>query len=383
MKHILLYIGLAFFLGACGSSKNFLERSNEDKALLDAVKKLNKTPNHEDALAAVPILYANVQKQHEAKIASYSQSTDLARWDKIIGEYNILQEIYDAILNSSPAFKLVNPENYSTQLMETRDAAAADYYRQANLFMNKSGRENAKKAYSYFKKSDQWVPGFKDAAALMNLAYEDVVVDVVINPVQDNSFFFNSGWGNSGYNYSNEYFQQTLLRELQNENTHNRYAARFYSDWQARRDNIQPDWVIDLRLRNMDIPYPRNTSYRRNLSNKIQIGTDTSGIPVYQTVTAVLNVTRSSFTARADMEVIIRDLETNQNISNRTFRDDFRWQEEYASYSGDSRALSADDWALVNNRGGINSPSREDVLNQLYRKIYPQVKNNIKYTVDW
>ncbi len=44
----------------------------------------------------------------------------------------------------------------------------------------------------------------------MEQAYENAIVNVMINPVQDNSFFFNSGWGNSGYNYSNEYFQQTL-----------------------------------------------------------------------------------------------------------------------------------------------------------------------------
>ena len=87
--------------------------------------------------------------------------------------------------------------------------------------------------------------------------------------------------------------------------------------------------------------------------------------------------------ARADMEVIIRDIQNNRNISNQTFRDDYRWQEEYATYSGDSRALSSRDWEMVNNRNGFNSPRKEDVLNELYRKIYPQVKNSITYAVDW
>jgi hypothetical protein len=92
-----------------------------------------------------------------------------------------------------------------------------------------------------------------------------------------------------------------------------------------------------------------------------------------------------SFTARADMEVTIRDLETGKNISYNSFRDDYRWEQESADFSGDSRALSSYDWNIINNnRGGYyNTPQKEDILNELYRKIYPQVKNSISYAVDW
>lgn len=383
MKKIIYLISFLFILGSCSSSKNYLERSNEEKALTDAVKKLSKSPNDAEALAAVPVLYKNIQQAHLAKIASYKNSRDVARWDKILGEYKELQSAYEAIVNNTAAFKLVNPVNFSTEILETKEQAALDYYNLGKDYISKSGRDNAKRAYQFFKKSDSYIPGFKDADQQMNAAYEGAVVDVIINPVQDNSFFFNSSWGNSGYNYSNEYFQQTLLRELQNENSSGRYAARFYSEWQARRDQVDPEWVVDLKLRNLDIPYPQNYNYSRNVSNKIQVGTDTSGKPLYQNVYATMRITRSSFVARADMEVNIRDVVNNKNISNRVYRDDYRWQEEYATYSGDSRALSSRDWQLINNRSGLNSPRKEDVLNELYRKIYPQVKNSITYAVDW
>jgi len=207
-------------------------------------------------------------------------------------------------------------------------------------------------------------------------------VDVIINPVQDNSFFSNNTWGNTGYNYVNDYFQQTLVRELNGINKE-RYPARFYSDWQANRENIQPDWIVDMKIRNIDIPYPSNYNYNRNASNQVQIGTDTSGNPVYKTVTALVRITRSSFTARADMEVNISDVTTGKNISYRNFREDYRWQQESATYSGDSRALSAQDWELINNAGFYGQPRKEDILNELFKKLYPQVKNNISYAVDW
>ena len=89
-----------------------------------------------------------------------------------------------------------------------------------------------------------------------------------------------------------------------------------------------------------------------------------------------------SFTARAEMDVLIKDLATSGFISNRSFREDYRWEEESATYSGDSRALTSQDWQMINNNN-VYTPRREEILNELYRKIYPQVLNNIKYAVQW
>ncbi|HQR02363.1 MAG TPA: hypothetical protein PLA61_16035, partial [Ferruginibacter sp.] len=242
-----------------------------------------------------------------------------------------------------------------------------------------AGRDNARKAYNQFKKADQLVAGYKDAKSKMDEAYQNAIVNIQVNPIQDNSFFFNTGWGNSGYNYSNEYFQQNLVRELRN---NNRYPARFYTEWEARRDNIQPDWTINLTLRNMNIPRPQEYRDSRGISRRIQSGTDTAGRPVYQTVYATLQITRRSLIARADMELNIMDMIERKTISNTSYREDYRWQEEFATYTGDSRALSDNDWRLVNNNTFIE-PRREEILRELYRKIYPQVKNRITNVVDW
>ncbi len=382
MKHILQILVLAVLLTACGSNKSYLERTDENKALFDAVKRLDKKTTDEDAQEAVPVLYKNVLSNKLDRIKSFQSGSDLGRWDKVIGEYNDLQEIYNAVINSPAAFKLVTPRNFNTELLETKQAAAEEYYLQGQAFLTKNGRDNAKKAYSYFKKTDRYMGGYKDVQDKINEAYESAIVDVVINPVQDNSFFSNTGWGNSGLNYSNEYFQRTLVRDLGYANNNSNYAARFYSDWEAQRANISIDWMVDLRLRNIDLPQPYSNTYHQNRSAQVQSGTDTSGKPVYRTVNATLNVNRMSFTARADMDVLIRDFETGRTISNRNFRENYQWQEETATYSGDSRALSSQDWAVINN-SNIYAPRREQVLEELYRQLYPQVLNNIKYAVNW
>jgi hypothetical protein len=289
--------------------------------------------------------------------------------------------MHDAIMENDAASSVVTPVNYQSTIYDLKKQAAADQYAAGIEFLNKPGREEAKRAYNYFKKADKWVPGYQDAKLKMDEAYQHAILNVVINPVQDNSYFFNTGWGNYGYNFSNEYFQQTLVRELGGSNS-NRYPARFYTDWEARRDQVQPDWQIDLTLRNMHIPQPLTYNYTRNVSQQIETGRDTSGRIIYKTAYATINVAKQSFTARADMEINITDLATHKNVVYYTFREDYRWEEEHATYTGDSRALSPNDWSMINNNY-YNEPRREEVLQELYRKLYPQVKNKISYAVEW
>ena len=381
MKYIFYTMLSLVILASCKTTKDYLSRSDNDNTLFDAVKTLKKHSSDTSALNALPVLYNTAQQRNLRKITGYSSSKELTRWDKMIDAYSTLQQMHDAIIEVDAASRLVTPVNYQQTIYDLKKQAAADYYEEAAYFLNRPGRDDAKKAYNYFKKADKLVPGYEDTREKMDEAYQHAIVNVVINPVQDNSYFFNTGWGNYGYNYSNEYFQQTLVRELKGINS-SRYPARFYTDWEARRDNVQPDWEINLTLRNMYIPRPQTYTYTRSASQQVETGRDTSGKTVYRTVYATVNISKQSFTARADMEINISDIATHKNIVYNTFSEDYRWEEEHATYSGDSRALSSNDWAIINN-SYYNEPRKEDVLNELYRKLYPQVKNKISYAVDW
>lgn len=381
MKTILPFLIALFLLASCKTSKDYLLRADEDKTVFDIVKKLNKHPDDADATKALPAVYTQVQQRHLKKITSYNAYTDIGKWDKLLNEYSSLQNIYAAITNSTAAQNLVTPKNYSHEISGLKQAAAEDYYKLGEDYLANDSREYARKAYAAFKKAGGWMPGFKDYKSKMEEAFNNSVVNVVINPVQDNSFFFNTGWGNMGYNYSNEYFQQNMVRDLGGKYA-TRYPARFYTEWEARRDNVQPDWVVDLTLRNMDIPRPYVSSYSRNVSAPIQAGTDTSGKAIYKTVYATLTIQRQSFTARAQMDVTIIDIATHRNIAYNSYNDTYNWQNEVATFSGDRRALSSNDWNIINNSNQA-MPHREEILNELYRNIYPQVKNRIANEADW
>ncbi len=381
MKHILHILLVALVFTSCKTSKDYLQRANEDKTLFDIIKKLNKSPNDGDALKALPVVFENVTNLHVNKVAKYSTYKELSRWDKMLDEYAALQKIYDAVINSSAVSNVVTATNYQNNSYTTKQTAAEEYYNTALLLMQNQNRDEIKKAYTYFKKADKYVSNYNNAKTKMQEAFDAATINVLINPVQDNSFFFNTGWGNTGYNYSNEYFQQNLVRELGGQNS-SRYPAKFYTEWEARRENVKPDWVVNLTLRNLDIPRPQTYTSQRNVSKQIENGRDTAGRIIYKTVYATIYTNQQSFIARGQMDVNITETTTRKYITSGNYNDEYRWQQETATYTGDNRALSGNDWNLINTQN-FNQPTKEEVLNELYRKIYPQVRNKIAYSVDW
>lgn len=383
MKRIVLFAATLLILSSCKSSKDYLSRGDEDKTLFDIVKKLSKRSNDADAVNALPEVYSRVQENHLKKITAYKSSSDIAHWDKLLNEYYVLQNMYESISNVGAASRLVNAVNYQNEIAATQQDAAAAYYDKALVLMNNGSRAYAKTAYNYFKKAATYVPDFKDAKQKMDDAYQSAIINVVINPIQDNSFFLNTNWGNNGYNYSNDYFQQTLIRDLGGTYA-TRYPAKFYTDREFKRENIQPDWVVDLRLRDIDVPQPRTTNQSRNSSASVESGKDTSGRPIYQKVTAIVYTTTKKYTARCQMDLTITDIKSRKDISYNTYTEEYSWEEISSTYTGDYRALTRDDLDRINNTQNFSQqPRKEEVLNQLYRKIYPQIKNKITYEVGW
>ncbi|MER3463858.1 MAG: hypothetical protein C4329_05005 [Chitinophagaceae bacterium] len=57
------------------------------------------------------------------------------------------------------------------------------------------------------------------------------------------------------------------------------------------------------------------------------------------------------------------------------FSGEHRWQTQFASYTGDERALTDNDRNLLNNRNNYNVPSEDDVL----RNVLQQIQNEMSY----
>ena len=112
----------------------------------------------------------------------------------------------------------------------------------------------------------------------------------------------------------------------------------------------------------------------------MQVGKDTAGKPVYKTVYAKLFITQRTYNVQGGLDFRISDMAANNYVDQGLLTDYVSWTESFATYTGDSRALSSEDWLLINNRGrnDLYGPTKADVLNTLMRKIYPDLRRRIQ-----
>lgn len=364
---------------ACGRSKK-VYKTTEDRTLIKTIKELDKNPDNAELKAALNDLYKQAAQSHLNKIDVYNTSNGLEKWDKLLVEYNALRSVSETVNSSPTAQRILNIPSYIKEIEVTKQNAASAYYDTAVVEMNQNTRDFYRAAWYDFKKADSYVPGFKDARAQMGVAFQKGTVYVVIDPVTDNSPYYSTlGFNRYGNSFNSDMFQRNLVRDLSYNKS---LPALFYTDWEAMSNHIKPDWTVDLAWQNLDIPRPYTKQYNRNVSSQVEMGRDTSGKTIYQTVNAVLYITKRYFTATGDIELRITDQGSRQILISQRFTKSYDWKLETATYSGDSRALSKTDWDLVNNKSWQMPPPTE-ILDEIQKRIYPDVKNRIYSAVRW
>ena len=372
MKLSLLAVATILLLASCKTSKDYLSQSKEDNDLFAIVKTIKKHRKDDTVTKDLPNVYLQAQQNHLKKIEEYKICEAVSCWDKIIEEYTALQNIYFAINNSGKASTLVTPVNYQNEINVTQQLAAEDYYQQAIALTKSGGWNDAKRAYWYFKKSDSLVPGYKHVKLNIDKVYQNVAINVLINPLADNLFYQGKKLNNTGYNYAEDYFKLALAKDLSNKNRQH-YPVKFYTNSNEKLNDLQPDWVIDIAINNIDTPTAQTNYESRNISQSLQSGTDSMGRPTYITSKSTVNTTTTTYTARCGIKVIISDINTEKIISDTTYNYNYKWVENSSDYSGNYTDRAAV-YTLEN---------KSAVVDLLCKKIYPQVKQQIKYAAAW
>jgi len=363
-------------LVSCGTSRNLSGASKEDKDLFKAITAIEKR-NNAEARNDLPTLYQQSVQRHEDKIASYKNSNDPARWQYIINELEALQKVYSAINGSPEAARLVSARDYANDIRHARESGAEEYYNQGMQLLETDDRQDARRAYQAFQVVNKLYPNYRNTSRLLSEAREKGTLDVMINPVQTRGYMY----GNWSFKADN--FQRELVRDLGGSFGSHISGARFYTDWEARSRNVTPDWMVDLNWDNMYISTPHARTYTRTVSKDIENGKDSTGKTIYKTVTATLHITQHTANARADMEYQIVDLASQSRVEWNRIPAHIDLNFEFATYRGDSRALSSYDWALINNNRQHRYVDESDIIDALYSHVYQQLRNRIENRTRW
>ncbi|MAP54073.1 MAG: hypothetical protein CL605_04150 [Altibacter sp.] len=353
---------MALLLASCNSVKRnqkFVAQGNYDQAIELAVKKLQKNRDSDKSDAHIVLLeeaFVKAVDDDTRRIAFLKKENNPAASREIYHLYRDLEfrqnlirpllPLYSDVLGRNAKFKLVD---YSVELIAAKQAYIAYLYTEADAYMDRQQIADYRTAYHIYCEIDELQPNYKDVKRLKEEAhyYGTDFVFVSLN------------------NRSGQIIPHQLERELLDFNTYG--LDDFWTEYHnERQQNIQYNLGIVLNLRDIAIAPERIFEKEVIRKKRIQDGweyrldrngaivKDSLGNPIkidkFTNVEARLFITEQSKSVLVAGNVVYRDLIARRDLNDFPLSSEFIFENIFATYQGDKRALEDEDWNLINNR---------------------------------
>ncbi|MBK7561796.1 MAG: hypothetical protein IPI68_09795 [Chitinophagaceae bacterium] len=371
--YILLFAAIIFSAFSCKTASKLYEKGNYDEAVELAAKKLQKDPGDVKLLDIIQSSYRYAVNDHESRIRNHAESSNELKWEWMYAEYVSLQRMYEAIYRVPSVYTLVKPLDYSGYLVTYSEKAGDVRYDRGLSFMQRYDKQSYRNAYREFQAALRFKPGNRDALQKLNESYEYAVTNVVILPMQQQGGFVYSSYSVGGNNFDDQ-----LIRSLQY-NTGNEFV-KFYSAWDARSQQIRTDQVVDMRLASFNMGRYRDYRTSRTVSKEIVVKEivykPDSVVREYAKVFADIITTRRTLNSDARLEVHVKDNQDRWLWSD-LVNGHHDWSTEFATYTGDARALSESDKQLIDRRREF-APTESEITKCLLDQISADALNRIR-----
>ncbi|MCW8980942.1 MAG: hypothetical protein OQJ83_06105 [Altibacter sp.] len=362
MRSTITLCCLALLFASCNSVKRnqkFVAQGNYDQAIELAVKKLQKNRDSDKNDAHIVLLeeaFSKAVEDDTRRITFLKKENSPAASREIYHLYRDLEyrqnllrpllPLYSNALGRNANFKLVD---YSTQLIAAKQAYIAYLYTEADAYMDRQQIADYRTAYHIYCEIDELQPNYKDVKRLKEDAhfYGTDFVFVSLN------------------NRSGQIIPHQLERELLDFNTYG--LDDFWTEYHnERQQNIQYNLGIVLNLRDIAIAperiYEREVLRKKRIKDGWEYRLDRNGnvvkdslgnpikIDKFKNVTARLFITEQSKSVLVAGNVVYRDLIARRDLNDFPLSSEFIFENIFATYQGDKRALEDEDWNLINNR---------------------------------
>ena len=362
------FIVLSILMVSCSTGKRALEKGDYDKAIYQAVSRLQKDTDNRKALNTLKSAYGFAMEDHQTKIREAKLSSDVLRWEQVIQEYEELNRIADEI-RKCPACREVVPEQnkFISELAEAKLNAAEVRYARGLKLLAEKNRQSARQAYVDFERAEQLYPNYKDAKQKIDDAYWAAVLKVVVEPVEVQR---------GVYALSNEYFQNKIFEYL--ENYESKSFIKFYTPKQAKREDLVPDQILTLSFDDFVVG---QTYVKERIEevkrDSVKIGTSSDKKDVYGTVTAKVSIFDKTITSIGLLDFRVLDWRTKNIISQEKMPGTFVWKDQWGTYRGDERALSDAYLRIANKREGP-LPAPQALFLEFTKPIFSQLTGKIR-----
>lgn len=364
---------LAFVvLVGCKSASKAYNNGDYADAIELGVKKLQKDPSDYETRDLVKSAYEYAHGQRQESIRTLLESNNDNRFETVLWEYSQLQDLYNTLQQSPGLASHVKPVNYSSYVQTYREKTADVYLERAEKWMAESSKPAFRNAYNDYCRALR----FRDNMAIRTKrdeAYNAALTKVLVLPIQ------NYGGYSYASNYQLQQFQNDVMRTLDWNRSDD--FVRFFSEWDLRNRNVEPDQVLEMQLGRILMGRPYDERNVRESSKQVVVKEvvhkPDSITKEYATVRAQIASTKRILLSEGELYLTLRDTRGRTLWTDR-FTGQHRWQTEFATYTGDERALTDNDRSLLNRNQNVILPREEEIMSELYRQIQSDLSNRLR-----
>lgn len=387
MKRALLFIILLTALLSCSTRKQVeksINSGNYDKAISDALDKLETNKNKkskEDYILMLQDAYIKAVDRDLNSIKFLEKDNNPEHYQDIFETFRALNNRQEAIKPLMPLqidgktihFKF---NDYSDALVRSRDKASDYLYEKGLALLDSDEKANIRQAYDIYSYIESINPNYEKTREFMDEAHARGTNYVIV----------------SIENQTNQIIPRRLEDDLLNFDTYG--LNQFWIVYHASPDaNINYDYAMKLQLKHIAISpeqiKEKQLLRERNIVDGWQYKLDRKGNVMKDSlgndikVDKIVNVKArySEFTQLKSTEilgdVVYIDLKTNQLVERFPVSSGYTFQNRFAAYKGDQRALNKEDLNLLNNRR-IPFPSNEQMVYDTGEDLKAKLKNIIR-----
>ncbi len=371
MKKTLLFTILLSVLISCGGRKQIekaLYSGNYDYAISNALKKLKSNKDKKRKREFIVMLEDAYQKAVERDLNTINQYKE----DGNPEYYKSIYEIYTNLDARQEAIKPVLPlkvgkriisftfNNYNDAIIDYR-YKVSDYLADKGLDLLDSGNKyNAREAYKIFNYIESINPNFEDVRQLMDEAHE-TGTDYVFVSIE---------------NQTHQIIPTRLEEDLLNFDTYG--LNKFWTVYSSNTDaNLAYDYNMKLLLKQINISPERITErqfvrekeivdgWEYQLDSDGNVAKDSLGNDIKLDKIVKVKARFLEFlqlkSTQVIADVVYIDLKSNELLDTFTIDSEFVFENLYARFRGDKRALTAEDRKILKHRR-VPFPSNEQMV---------------------
>jgi len=389
MRATIILSVMALLLLSCNSVKRnqkLLAGGNYDQAIELAVKKLAKDRNSKKSGEHVQLLEQAFKKaadRDQRRISFLNKDLNPTASREIYYTYQDLEgrqallrpilPFYSEALGRNAKFKLVD---YSDEIVTAKNRFADDLHAEAVTYLGYNTVMDSRTAYKRLQELQQVKSNYPKLNALLNDAHFKGTdfVKVELN------------------NRSGQIIPGQLQRELLDFNTYG--LDNFWTEYHINRENgIQYNFGITLDFKQIAVSPERilEKEYKRKkrikdgweykLDRNGNVMKDSLGndikIDVYKIVTARVMYTTQSKSVLVGGDVLYKDLERGRDIDRHPLASEFIFENEFAKFRGDDRALTKEDLKFIE-YDFVPFPSNEQMVFDAGEDIKIRLKDILK-----